>query len=61
MSIALWIMAFVGVFAIGLGDKVVRLLSKTVRTEKTENLVKLIGVLISIAALVLLWVTDSFK
>lgn len=61
MSIALWILALLGVCTISFGDKIVRILSKTVRTEKTENLVKLVGVLISVAALVLLWITGSFK
>ena len=61
MSILLWVIAFVGVGIIYGGEKLMQIIPKLEPSEKTVNLVKLIGVLLSAAALVLLWTTGSFK
>ena len=61
MSILLWILAFVGVALIYGGDKIIKKISKSEEVSKTEFLVKLVGVLISAASLVALYVTGSFK
>ena len=61
MNISLWILAFVGVILIYGGDKIIKKISKSEESSKTEFLVKLIGVLLSAAALVGLYVTGSFK
>lgn len=61
MTILYWVVAFIGVALMYGGGKIYRLIKKTDATEKTENLVKIIGVLISIAALVMLYMTGSFK
>lgn len=61
MNILLWILAFVGVAFIYGGDKLIKKVSKSDDTSKTENLVKLAGVLMSAAALVALYVTGAFK
>ena len=61
MKILLWVLAFVGVAAIYGGDKLIKKICKSEETSKTEFLVKLVGVLISAAALIGLYVTGSFK
>ena len=61
MKILLWILAFIGVVLIYGGDKLIKKISKSEEVSKTEFLVKLIGVLVSAAALVALYVTGSFK
>ena len=61
MTILLWILAFLGIIIIYGAPKIVGLLKKSEENEKTENLVKLIGVLLSAAAMVLLWTTGALK
>ncbi len=61
MTVLLWILAFLGIALIYGAAKIVKLAKKTEENEKTENLVKLIGVLLSAAAMVLLWTTGSLK
>ena len=61
MTILLWISAFLGIALIYGAGKIVSLTKKADENTKTENLVKLIGVLLSAAALVLLYTTGSFK
>lgn len=61
MTVLLWVLAFLGIAIIYGARKIVRLLKKSEENEKTENLVKLIGVLLSAAAMVLLWTTGALK
>ena len=61
MNILLWILAFIGVALIYGGDKIIKKISKSEEVSKTEFLVKLIGVLLSAASLVALYITGSFK
>lgn len=61
MTVLFWVLAFLGIIIIYGAGKIVSLLRKSEETEKTENLVKLIGVLLSAAAMVLLWTTGSLK
>ena len=61
MTIFFWILAFLGVGLIYGGDKLVKRIIKSEDTEKTESLAKLLGVLLSAAALAALFVTGSFK
>lgn len=61
MTVLLWILAFLGIIVIYGARKIVSLIKKSEENEKTENLVKLIGVLLSAAAMVLLWTTGALK
>lgn len=61
MSVLFWVLAFIGVALIYGGGKIFRLIKKADVSEKTENLIKLIGVLLAVAALVMLYITGSFK
>ncbi len=61
MTVLLWILAFLGIIIIYGAPKIVKLFKKTEENEKTENLIKLIGVLLSAAAMVLLWTTGALK
>ena len=61
MNILYWIIAFIGVALMYGGGKIFRLIKKVEASNKTENLIKLIGVLISSAALILLYISGSFK
>ncbi|MBR5586656.1 MAG: hypothetical protein IKW02_01705 [Clostridia bacterium] len=61
MSILLWILAFLGVGIIYGSEKLMQILPKLEPSEKTVTLIKLVGVLLSAAALVLLWTTGSFN
>lgn len=61
MSILLWILAFLGVIIIYGSEKLMEIIPKLEPSEKTVTLLKLVGVLLSAAALVLLWTTGSFK
>lgn len=61
MNILLWVLAFVGVILIYGGDKIIKKIGKSKEGSKTEFLIKLVGVLISAAALIALYVTGSFK
>lgn len=61
MNILLWGLAFIGVILIYGGDKIIKKIIKSEESSKTEFLVKLIGVLLSAAALIGLYVTGSFK
>ena len=61
MTILLWILAFVGVGIIYGGEKLMAIFLKSEPSEKTVTLIKLIGVLLSAAAMILLWTTGSFK
>ena len=61
MTILYWVIAFIGVALMYGGGKIFRLIKKTEISEKTENLVKLVGILLSIAALILRYMTGSFK
>ena len=61
MTLLLWILAFIGIAVIYGAPKIAGLLKKSEETEKTENLIKLIGVLLSAAAMVLLWMTGALK
>ncbi len=61
MTVILWVLAFLGVAIIYGGDKLMRFIVKSEYTAKTGFLVKLIGVLLSAAALIVLYVTGSFN
>ena len=61
MSILLWILAFLGVIIIYGSEKLMEIIPKLEPSEKTVTLLKLVGVLLSAVALVLLWTTGSFK
>ena len=61
MSILYWALAFLGIALIYGGKNLFHLIKKTEANEKTENLIKLVGVLLSVAALVMLYMTGSFK
>ena len=61
MTMLFWFLAFLGIAVIYGAKKIVSLLKKSEENEKTENLVKLIGVLLSAAAMILLWTTGSLK
>lgn len=61
MTILYWVIAFIGVVLMYGGGKIYRLVKKTDVPEKTELLIKIIGILLSIAALVVLYMTGSFK
>ena len=61
MNILLWILAFIGVALIYGGDAIIKKIIKSEESSKTEFLVKLVGVLLSAAALIGLYVTGSFK
>lgn len=58
MNELFWIPAFLGIIIIYSAG---RLTAKSKNPEKTEMLLKLVGVLLSAASLIALWVTDSFK
>ena len=60
MTVLLWVLAFLGVILIYGGAGIIKLVKKSIPSTKTENLIKLVGVLISAAALVMLYVTGSF-
>lgn len=61
MTILYWVLAFIGVALICGGGKLLRLIKKDDVSEKTENLIKTVGVLLSAAALVMLYISGSFK
>lgn len=61
MSILLWVFAFLGVALIYGGSKLVRIISNSDNNSKTDTLIKVVGVLVSAASLIALYITGSFK
>ena len=61
MEILLWILAFLGIVIIYGGAWALKLILKATASRKTITLVKLVGVLLSAASLVLLWQMGLLK
>jgi len=58
MNELFWIPAFLGIILIYAAG---RLTAKSENPQRTETLIKLVGILISAASLIALWATDSFR
>ncbi len=57
----LWFFAFLGIAVIYGGPKIFAAIFKKEFSERTNNLIKLVGVLFSAAAMVLLYTTGLLK